>query len=179
MMFDAKCYGPEVARILALDGNGARPRALEMKRTAIPEAVDRLSESKVATLFPNAFSPQGAMCGLWSYFGCFDEAHEIAQALSTVEGSYWHGILHRQEFDPANAAYWFRRVGHHAIYPALAEEARMVHRSLLSGEDWDPFRFIDFCEQVRREPDSPDGSAAKQVALTEWQLLFDFCARPL
>jgi hypothetical protein len=60
---------------------------------------------------------------LYLYFDCWDEAHEIAQDINTPEGSYWHGIVHRQEPDAANAAYWFRQVGAHPIFPALRERA--------------------------------------------------------
>src|SRR6185295_8254979 len=73
--------------------------------------------------------------GLFLYLSCFDEAHQIAQDLASTTGSYWHGILHRQEPDYSNARYWFHRVGEHEIFPALR-----------SSPPWDPFWFIDACE---------------------------------
>src|SRR5437763_722978 len=36
---------------------------------------------------------------LWLYFDFFEESHAISQDLHTVEGSYWHAILHRREPD--------------------------------------------------------------------------------
>ena len=36
-------------------------------------------------------------------------AAPIAQGIETHEGAYLHGMIHRQEPDPFNADYWFRR----------------------------------------------------------------------
>lgn len=134
-------------------------------------------------LFPAAFAPEAAMSGLWLYFSCADECHELCQSLGTAEGSYWHAILHRQEPDAANSGYWFRRVGEHPVFPALLEAARKIAEKSPDarwnpGTRWDPFRFIDYCEEARRQPDSPAYTAACEIQLAEWQLLFDYCARP-
>ncbi len=134
-------------------------------------------------LFPNAAAPDAALSGLWLYFSCFDECHAICQDIPTADGSYWHAILHRQEPDAGNAAYWFRRVGRHSVFPALAEAAR----EMLSGQlptfscaaQWDPFAFIEFCERARQMPETaPEHRACMEIQRAEWQLLFDHCARP-
>ena len=49
------------------------------------------------------------LSGLWLYHDFLDESHSLSQALTTAEGSYWHGLMHRREPDFGNAAYWFRR----------------------------------------------------------------------
>ena len=126
--------------------------------------------------FPHAYAPEGALCGLYLYFSCLDEAHRIAQDLPTAEGSFWHGIMHRQEPDPANAAYWFRQVGRHPIFPALHHESSRRQR-FDTGKEWDPFQFIEFCDSARTRPGSDEEGLAMQVQLIEWQLLFDYCAR--
>src|SRR5262245_35001335 len=59
------------------------------------------------------------MAGLWLYHDFLDESHSISQDLHTVEGSYWHAIMHRREPDYWNSKYWFRRVGDHPIYDKL------------------------------------------------------------
>lgn len=43
--------------------------------------------------------------------GDWDEAHRIAQSISTAGGSWVHAYLHRKEGDRWNAAYWYRRAG--------------------------------------------------------------------
>src|SRR5260221_12612843 len=106
-------YGRSVADILALAGNGERLMPLAEGICCSPDALRRIRNSKVDELFPGAHAPQAALAGLYLYFSCRDEAHEVAQADSSADGSYWHGILHRQEPDAGNASYWFKRVGRH------------------------------------------------------------------
>jgi len=175
MQFDAKAYGDAVAAILALDGGGERLMPLAEGRCSNQRALEMLRASSVAGLFPNSRSPQAALSGLYLYFSCWDEAHEIAQEISAAEGSYWHAIVHRQEPDAGNSGYWFRRVGRHAIFPELRREAAAL--GLDFGAEWDPLAFIEFCERARREPGSEQERHALEVQRVEWQLLFDYCAR--
>ncbi|HVN03557.1 MAG TPA: hypothetical protein VMT86_04010, partial [Bryobacteraceae bacterium] len=168
-VFRASDYGPEVAELLALDGDGARPMPLVMERCALEAARGRLRSASAPKLFPGARAPEAALSGLYVYYSCFDEAHTIAQDIPTAEGSYWHAIVHRQEPDAGNSAYWFRRAGTHPIFPALARAAGHTGA-------WDPFAFIEQCEQARCKPGSEAESRARAVQLIEWQLLFDYCA---
>lgn len=115
------------------------------------------------------------MSGLYLYFSCLDESHAIAQDLDTPEGSFWHGIMHRQEPDAFNAGYWFRRVGNHPVFPALAVAASELGYSSVNTR-WEPLAFIDYCETARKRPGSTEEKLAIQVQLAEWQLLFDYCA---
>lgn len=183
MLFDRHAYGAQVAELLALDGDGQRLIPLIADKRSSAEAGRRLSETNAAELFPGSYSPQAAFAGLWLYFSCFEECHRVAQDLHTAEGSFWHAILHRQEPDPGNAAYWFRRVGTHPLYPrmfAAAEEivGRYPEAEFRPGAYWDPFAFVMFCERARQQPDSPSERAALEIQRAEWQLLFDYCARP-
>ena len=170
-LFQPADYGPEVAATLALDGDGHRLMPLVMERCSSEAARERLRTAEPRRLFPRAPAPEAALSGLYVYFSCFEEAHKIAQNITTAEGSYWHGIVHRQEPDAGNAAYWFRRVGAHRIFSALAQAAG-------TQPPWDPFAFIEMCDQARRRPGSELETRARTIQRIEWQLLFDHCARP-
>src|ERR1700722_1006766 len=135
-VFQPADYGAEVAEILRLDGNGARLMPLAMEQCSSEAARERLRGASAGRLFPQARAPEAALSGLYVYFSCFEDAHAIAQDIPTMEGSYWHAIVHRREPDAGNAAYWFRQVGAHPIFAALAE-ATGRHAP------WDPFAFID------------------------------------
>src|SRR5258708_4407638 len=87
MPFDPAAYGDEVAGILALDGNGERLMPLAMGHCSSGHARQRLGAAKAPLLFPGSLSPEAALCGLYLYFSCLDEAHEIAQDISTPEGA--------------------------------------------------------------------------------------------
>jgi hypothetical protein len=176
MAFSATGYGREVAALLALDGSGERLMPLAGGLCSSDEARDRLQHLTARTLFPNARAPEAAFAGLHLYFSCRERCHELAQGIETAEGSYWHAIVHRQEPDPENSAYWFRQVGSHAVFPALRGAA--VACGYRAPAAWDPFAFIDFCESARRQPGLDQERTALAVQRAEWQLLFDFCAGP-
>jgi hypothetical protein len=172
--FQSSKWGSDASRILALGGEGSRATDLAPKRCSSEAARSELKKWKARVLFPQARSPEGALAGLYTYFSCFDEAHGIAQDLHTKDGSYWHGILHRQEPDAGNSAYWFRQTGKHPVFPALRDAAAQLGYE--TGAQWDPFGFIDFCESARLRPRSDKDVSAMQVQLVEWQLLFDYCS---
>jgi hypothetical protein len=137
---------------------------MPLVRRARPEAArDAIAAAPVTEL---------ARAGLYLYAGLWDEAHEVAQSIETPEGSYWHAIAHRQEPDAGNSSYWFRQVGQHPIFPALAERAAAIEPSL-SGA-WNPYAFIDYCERAARQPGSDLERRAIDIQQAEWELLFDY-----
>ena len=99
------------------------------------------------------------MAGLYLYFSCFEEAHDLAQKCETTEGELWHAILHRQEPDSGNAAYWFRKAGQHPCFLTLAQEAVKILKRIPEAEfrtgKWDPFSFIVFCDVLENSPAPP------------------------
>jgi len=181
MRFEPHAYGETVAKILALDGAGERLMPLAFPKCSSTEARDAIARAGARGLFPQPRAPEAAQAGLYLYFSCWDEAHELAQSIATADGSYWHAIVHRQEPDAGNSAYWFRRVGNHAIFPALQAEAeRIVHDrpgiAAVLPARWDPFWFVDFCEKVRAGNAADAIEAAREIQRAEWQLLFQHCA---
>ena len=171
-----------MAEILALDQSGERLIPLVSGRCSSQEARSQLKKQKAADLFARSRAPEAALGGLFLYFSCLDECHEIVQNVGSAEGSFWHAILHRQEPDAGNSGYWFRQTGAHPLFPELLRAAQNVtarHPQAGFHPDgrWDPFSFIDYCEQARRRPGSEVERAALEIQRAEWQLLFDHCAR--
>jgi hypothetical protein len=141
-----------------------------------------------------AFAPQpvrdrdmaaACLAGLWLYHNFLDESHGLSQDLGTPTGSYWHGLMHRREPDFGNAAYWFRRVGRHPVFgplraaaaeAAAAREPEPAARFLVEQREWDPFAFLDLCEQAVAGR-SKSEALCREVQQREWELLFDFCYR--
>ena len=122
---------------------------------------------------------ESVRAGLYLYCSCWDEAHATADAVEDPDGYFWHAIVHRQEPDPGNSAYWFRKTGDHPIFPKLAEEAAVCgYQTGRIDETWDPFRFIEFCDSGAATGSARENLAMK-VQLAEWQLLFDHCMRGL
>jgi len=182
--FDSNRYGADVARVLGFEGEGRRVMPLTCGKCASPQAHRELKGMRADSLFSGARDPEAAMAGLWLYFSCFEESHSLAQDSSTKECELWHAILHRQEPDSGNAAYWFRQVGAHPSYPKIARRAgeilaRMPEAEFRVGAKWDPFAFVAFCERARTQPGSAQERAALEIQLAEWQILFDYCASPI
>jgi hypothetical protein len=180
--FHSSVYGAAVEAILALKGHGATPMPLA-NGPRLHTGIDTLASRKAQDLFPLSRSPEAALSGLYLYFCAYDESHSLSQDIPTAEGSFWHGIMHRQEPDPGNAGYWFRRVGQHPIFQGLRDAAAAIVEQNGATKFhvksvWDPFAFIDYCELARRKPGTSDEETAMAIQLAEWQLLFDYCARP-
>lgn len=89
-----------------------------------------------------------------------DVAHASVQDLETADASLVHAILHRREPDFGNAGYWFRRVGQHPSYAALAAAASGVvtghlAAALVPGGRWDAMAFVAACERALRPGADP------------------------
>jgi hypothetical protein len=179
-------FGPAIDRLLTptrLYALGPGAPNLELKAEL---AALTLSTAFAGQRVRDEDAARCCLAGLWLLHDFLDDSHAISQEIETPSGSYWHGIMHRREPDYANSKYWFRRVGAHAVFPALSQEAKQliqaagaedaIAKELLASNDWEPFRFVDWCEQIARGR-SQQGTLAQQIAQAEWRLLFEHCYR--
>jgi len=127
------------------------------------------------------------MAGLLQMVDALDESHEFSQSAGSLNGDYWHGIMHRREPDYSNSKYWYRRVGDHAIFEELAEQAcSILSRNhdpeceswitrLVPQGGWDPFAFVDLCQSASRGQSESLKQSAQQIQWAEMLLLMAHC----
>jgi len=147
-----------------------------------------------AKTFVESIDNTALKAGVVQVFGDLDWSHELAQSIEGQgrprNGDYWHAIFHRREPDYGNACYWFRNVGRHPVFPALAEQARDILTrcpdeqagrwlTKLTAAGWDPFSFVDLCRECENEEDSALGIAARRIQWAEMLLLLSECAHQM
>lgn len=159
------------------------------------ELTDQIQDLSLETLFDgqsikNSTMGYALQSGLLLWNDALDASHTISQGIESETGSYWHGIMHRREPDYSNSKYWFRRVGAHPTFPALREQAlallqaRSTESDSLADyaeaieaiEDWDAFRFVDWCQAADGDRSTPEAvkSFLQAVQVEEIKLLLDY-----
>lgn len=184
--FNPEDYGPAAAELLVPEriaelGPGSpnvsvRPRLENLDAETLCPPQRRIADRSMAAC---------CCAALWLYHDFLDASHKISQNVDTPSGSYWHGIMHRREGDFSNSKYWLRRVGHHPTFAALSDAARQRAAAgkpdpsaafLGEQREWDPFRWIDLCEQ-QSDSNSSTAELCRHIQHEEWIILFDYCFR--
>jgi hypothetical protein len=170
----------------ALGGDDSPGLPLVQAKPRNPRLARALSEPVWAKVFPSAASRSRLTlaAGLLQISDFWDASHEAAQKADDLGerdfSAYWHGIAHRREPDPGNAAYWFRRVGRHPVFTPLAEAARPwldehgdsgLTGRLISGGTWNAFAMIDLCTEA--QPGTPRETLARRLQRREMWLLLE------
>jgi hypothetical protein len=124
--------------------------------------------------------------GLFQWHDFLQESHELSQSIEGQGenhlGDYWHAVMHRREPDYSNAKYWFRQIGNHLIYRDLRQQADGIlenskaadaplWRGRLIGKKWDPFAFVDLCEECARDETTELALAARRIQYAEMSML--------
>ena len=153
-----------VRPVLPPDGSGDRLGDRVGFGTPEGEAVlPRLRETPGDRLLPGSPGPaaDAVKAGLLLLHGDLDGAHELGQRHEgTRDADAWHALVHRLEGDYGNSGYWWRRVGAH---PAFGAVARAVDLST-----WDPHAFT---EAYRRATGGEERRAVRAAQACEFAAL--------
>jgi len=64
--------------------------------------------------------------------GDWESAHNLAQDVTTKDGSWIHAYLHRKEGDLSNAPYWYHKAGKSVCKKNLHEEWEEIAQALVT-----------------------------------------------
>jgi hypothetical protein len=154
-------------------------------RPLLPASVLRAAIGRVVpSLRRNALDAKCLEAGLWLLWDHLDESHTVSQSLegkgSPRTADYWHGIMHRREPDPGNAAWWARRfAGHPALDVlgaslqkwlqelAVEPDIRECSRRLLSRSTFNSMAMIELSTAARQHVGSIDDRTCRIVQYLE------------
>jgi hypothetical protein len=188
--FDPTRYGTKVAELLSTElwpasdsGVGACELGPGRPNSSAKPLLNSLGPNDIVESVSDQDMAECCIAGLWLWHNYLDRSHDFSQEIHSTSGSLWHGIMHRREPDYSNAKYWYRRVGDHPIFVDLHEtavdlaskhEVEAAAGSLIQSPNWVPYAFVDLCAAAARGQ-ADVGNFCQEVAVCEWQLLFDYC----
>ncbi len=73
---------------------------------------------------PNPDWSAGLKSMWWDVKGNWEASHDIAQDMTSLDGSWIHAYLHRKEGDRFNADYWYRKANRFFPKVSLEDEQK-------------------------------------------------------
>lgn len=173
------------------DGLDAALPLLDPGASAAGRGLAEQVDAAVRKALPRPASRPDAIAfaaGVLQMHDCLDASHARSQTIEGEgrhsAGDYWHAIMHRREPDYGNSKYWFRHVGNlHPVFSDLAlraagildacrdPDAAVWRQRVIRVVDWDPFAFVDLCQQVAKHESRPLAVAVRQIQWVEMSLL--------
>jgi hypothetical protein len=161
------------------------PRADDTESAWVRQQIQPLKPSQLVLDKRSDADAVAVKAGLFQWHGWLDDSHQLSQSIEGLGrhhcGDYWHAINHRREPDYSNAKYWFRQLGAHSVFSQLPSFVAAAFeplgtqgnwpKRLIKDGKWDPFAFVDLCEECRGDEDGPLSIAARQLQAVEMQLL--------
>ena len=167
-------YSPLVNELMAEEELLLRLRPLEPGHPDMLRRIRAASEEELTggAVLAHASYPRLIRAGLLYAYDAIDESHRVVKEVTSDEGSYWHGMLHRREGDFENARYWFRRTGRLSVFSEMHARASEVSPLMGRQSDWDPYVLVGQCEQARFGGDV-DQKELVALQRIEFTVMFD------
>lgn len=124
------------------------------------------------------------LAALWLLEGDLEQSHRFSERWETLNGCYWHAIMHRREGDWSNAKYWYRRTAKNPVINTfkqtiLAQHAfRAVMPDLVRPSE--THEFLEAWVDINQQATQPNAAerlvtSTRELAWIEWQLLLAHC----
>jgi hypothetical protein len=148
------------------------PRISAQEPTLDRRLIQRVAAAEDHEIVGNGSAASCARSLLFLAAGGLDQAHRIVQEMSTSDGAYIHGMIHRIDDDFDNARYWFRRAGVQPAANEMYQRAAVASVTVASRPIWDPFLVIDMVETSRTAGVTEE---LRAILTIEFEVLLESC----
>jgi hypothetical protein len=172
----------QIKHFLATPDNAPLGPGPRLSRLTLSDLNSKLDSAFKTANFPSdRQQPVRSLVLLWHDH--LDASHEISQSIENADGSLVHAIMHRREPDYWNSKYWWRRVGNHPAFPAIANRVEQLLKSngdmalqkkLLTGGKWDPFVFVDECEAAAASGSTERIKQLQEIQRVETEAVLEY-----
>ena len=143
----------------------------------LSKEIQQLTDEEVTGLDnPSSLAAKATRAGLLLWNDDMYASHDVSNSIPEQVGSYWHGIMHRQEADYGNSKFWFSKVGDHEVFNGLYTDASNILPEIKEWGAWDPNRFIDLVEEevTKHGENTERAEKLRQIQQLEFSLLLEY-----